>query len=449
MRSMAQQHVAFSPRGDAIKLLESHADECLLEGPVGTGKSYALIWKAHLAALKRPNVRILFVRKTLVSLTGSAVATYTSKVLTTATYGVRFHGGSQASPPAFRYPNGSLIMLGGMDKPSKVMSTEYDMICCFEATELSLADWESLITRLRNGAMPYQQIIADCNPDQPSHWLNQRASETSFDRFFSRHPDNPNLWDAHVGDWTEFGRLYVMQRLERLTGVRRKRLLEGKWVAAEGQVYEGWDPAVHVLTTDHLVASGVFTPDLALNRDVVRDVVAGVDWGFTNPGVLLVFAIDGDGRMILIRQVMRTRETIDWWIEQGQEVGRLFGVSRFVCDPAEPGFIQQFHRAGLRSVAANNEILPGIDALQQRLAIADDGRPRFFVWDSAQQHMDAEIRETGQPWSIEQEFTAYVWARGTGGLRTRERPVDDANHGMDAARYVSADLDLRTYTRYR
>ena len=44
------------------------------------------------------------------------------------------------------------------------MSTECDMISRQEATELELADWLALTTRLRNGVMPYQQLIADCNP---------------------------------------------------------------------------------------------------------------------------------------------------------------------------------------------------------------------------------------------------------------------------------------------
>ena len=37
---------------------------------------------------------------------------------------------------AYHYPNGSEVVVGGLDKPSKVMSTEYDLVYVQEAIEL-------------------------------------------------------------------------------------------------------------------------------------------------------------------------------------------------------------------------------------------------------------------------------------------------------------------------
>jgi phage terminase large subunit len=76
-------------------------------------------------------------------------------------------GASRRMRQAYHYPNGSEVVLGGLDKPSKVMSTEYDGIYVQEAIELYENDWESLTTRLRNGVVPFQQLIADTNPDAP------------------------------------------------------------------------------------------------------------------------------------------------------------------------------------------------------------------------------------------------------------------------------------------
>jgi hypothetical protein len=45
-------------------------------------------------------------------------------------------------------------MIGGMDKPTKIMSSEYDFIYVQEAIELTETDWENLTTRLRNGRCP-------------------------------------------------------------------------------------------------------------------------------------------------------------------------------------------------------------------------------------------------------------------------------------------------------
>ena len=66
-------------------------------------------------------------------------------------------------------PNNNVIVIGGMDKPSKIMSSDYDVICAFEATELNIEDYENLTTRLRNNKLAFQQIICDCNPGVPGH----------------------------------------------------------------------------------------------------------------------------------------------------------------------------------------------------------------------------------------------------------------------------------------
>lgn len=249
--ALDRRTVRYHPFGEAPRFLECRDKECLYEGPAGTGKSFCCLWKLHAAMLKYPGARALIVRKTLVSLTASALVTFTQRVLTTGNYGVTFFGGSKAEPAQFRYPNGSRIVVGGLDNPSKIMSSEYDIAYINESTELTENDWEAITTRLRFGVMPYQQIIADCNPSAPSHWLNQRANLGIITRFGSRHEDNPTLWDHTRGEWTDRGRDY-MEVLDRLTGVRYQRLRLGQWVAAEGQVYDAWDAEKHLVNLDWL-----------------------------------------------------------------------------------------------------------------------------------------------------------------------------------------------------
>jgi phage terminase large subunit len=115
-----------------------------------------------------------------------------------------------------------------MDKSTKIMSSEYDMIYVQEATELTEEDWESLTTRLRNGIMPYQQLMADCNPSHPQHWLKLRCDRGATLLLESRHEDNPSITPAYIA------------KLDALTGVMKLRLRYGRWAAAEGMVYESW-----------------------------------------------------------------------------------------------------------------------------------------------------------------------------------------------------------------
>jgi phage terminase large subunit len=176
-------------RGAVARAVECRDEEVLVSGPAGTGKTIGLLWKLHACALKYPGMRALMARKTGTSLTASALVSFQRYVLGAGKFGVRFFGGSKLKPAQFEYPNGSVIVVSGMDKPDKILSTEYDLAYINEATELTLNDWESLTGRMRNGVMPYQQIIADCNPSTPSHWLYQRVKSGLTRIFYSQHTD--------------------------------------------------------------------------------------------------------------------------------------------------------------------------------------------------------------------------------------------------------------------
>lgn len=157
-------------------------------------------------------------RRTHVSLHTSGMVTFREKVLHPGD-GVRFFGGSGEKPPAYQYPNGSESVVGGLDDPNKVLSSEYDGIFVQQCEELSEGDWETLTTRLRNKVLPFQQLVSDCNPGPPGHWIKRREARGLLRLFKSRHSDNPSLTAAELAV------------LDRLTGVRYKRLRLGLWVA--------------------------------------------------------------------------------------------------------------------------------------------------------------------------------------------------------------------------
>lgn len=428
--SVREVFVDYQPRGASRSVMTCRDKEVLIEGPAGTGKSYGNLQKLHLCAMKYAGMRGLIIRKTLESLKDSALNTFQERVLDDKD-GVVFYGGSKAKSAAFIYPNGSQILVGGMDKPTKLMSSEFDMVVVVEAIEFSENEIEMMTTRLRYGIMPYQQLLMDANPDAPSHWLNQRCNAKKTTRLLSRHEDNPSLWDARAGSWTVKGEAYIAT-LDALTGVRKDRLRYGRWVAAEGAVF-AFDRAVHIIDASPFV-------------DGVRpaSVGAAVDWGYTHPGVIQVGQIDGDKRIIVPRIVYRTHRTIDWWITEAQKLKTEFGIEWFVCDPSEPGYIEQFNQAGLNAFPAQNAILPGIDAVQQRLAVAGDGRTRLQFMADCLTDADEALSEAKKPLSTLDEFDVYVWDKGTANReRAKEKPVDANNHGMDVTRYLVMQVDFK------
>lgn len=432
----------YAPRGSAAEVFGRRDPEVLMSGAAGTGKSRACLEKINAAMIKYPGARALILRKTLVSLASSALKTWREDVVTEqlASGSLDYYGGSQEEPPQYRYDNGSRILVGGMDKPTKIMSTEYDLIYVQEATELTVTDWEFASTRLRNGRMPYQQLIADCNPDAPTHWLHERAAAGKLRMINCRHEDNPRLFDLLPDGTfrlTDYGRNY-MARLDALTGVRYLRLRLGQWVAAEGVIYDGFDPAVHIVDA---MPKGW--------QHWAR--YWSVDFGFTNPFVLQCWAEDPDGRLWLYRELYRTQRTVD---EHARDILRIVsedGTAAGRWREPRPQLIVADHDAenrerfereiGMSTRAARKAVLNGIELVQVRLRPAGDRRPRLFILRGALVEQDPLLIESRRPTSTLEEIGGYVWAPGPDGKPLKEQPLKINDHGMDAMRYIVAERD--------
>lgn len=411
----------YRAKGAARDLFYCTDREVLLAGPAGTGKSLSCLKKLDRNAIKYPGSRQLMVRKTRTSLTQTAQVTFEKQVIV-AGGTVRFHTTQQA----YLYPNGSKIIVGGLDKSSKVMSSEYDTIYVMEATELTESDWEDLTTRLRNGVIPHQQLIADCNPDAETHWLNIRCNAGKTTRLFSRHEDNPYLWDEQRGQWTERGQPY-MAILDSLSGVRYKRLRLGLWVAAEGQVYEGWDPAMHVVDP------------YEIPYQWPRYWV--IDFGFVHPFVWQAWAMKPDGELVMYREIYMTRRLVS---DHAKHIMHLAAgeprPTAIITDHDAEDRATLEAETGYATMAAIKNVSAGIQAVANRLRPAH-GIPRLAFMRDAIDERDKNLLASKLPTSTIEEFPSYVWNRSANRNRGEE-PVKEFDHGMDSLRYLTAYFDL-------
>lgn len=427
----------YRPRGAAAELLTNRRGEILLSGPAGTGKSRACLEKLLIVALKYPGMRGLIVRKTLASLASTGLTTWRSKVAVEVlkTREAYFYGGSSEESAQYRFKNGSTITIGGMDKPSKIMSSEYDVVYVQEATELNTDDWEAITTRLRNGVVPYQQLIADCNPDRPNHWLHERAKAGTTLMLESRHEDNPVLF-GHDGLVTPVGASYIAV-LDALTGVRYLRFRKGIWAAAEGLVYEDYDPAIHLIDQFEI-------PD-----DWDRYWV--IDFGFSNPFVLQWWAEDPDGRLYLYREIYMSQRLVEDHTKDAMSIVRnKLGEWRepkpvaVICDHDAEDRATFTRHTDLPTTPAKKAKTKGIQTTQARFKVQGDGKPRIFFMRDALVRRDQALVDSGKPTSTVDEITGYVWPKGKTGDKAEE-PVKEHDHGMDCVRYLSTHRDRSDY----
>jgi len=418
-------------RGASRDIFGMHDAQIVVNGPGGTGKSMAMLYKLHLVSLKYPGARSLIVRKTRRSLTESAMVTYQSKIRPELD-GVVWKSTTQH----YQFPNGSIIAVGGLDKPSKIMSSDWDMIYAQEATELEENDWESCAMRTNRpgGVMPYSQLLGDCNPGPPHHWLKQRANQGKTLMLESRHEDNPALYDEH-GLILPAGEKYLGV-LDALTGVRYARLRLGLWAAAEGTVYEeSWDRARNVVQP------------FAIPPEWPRYLI--VDFGFRpHPFVCLWAARDDNGRLFIYREIYKTKTLVEdhakeikklsrWGNEHGEPLPRAI-----ICDhDAEDRATLERH-LGMMTIPAQKNVSAGIQCVASRLRDAGDGKPLLLYFSNILTERDKELADLKKPTSTLEEYESYVWDRSNN-AKIGDRPVKDFDHGMDCTRYLCAYFDLQ------
>lgn len=417
----------FTPYGGAKKAFYSRAPEVIVSGPFDTGKTLSLLQKLNLLMALHDKSRALMIRKTYTSIVESAIVTWDKKVHRNqfeedaAGYPVKKIGGEH--PQAYKYPNGSRIVVGGLDKPGKTLSTEYDFVYVNQAEELTEDEWQ-VLTRAasgRAGNAPFSQVMGDCNPDVPEHWILKRGR---LELYESRHEENPDLFDQETGEITPEGRKRLAA-LDAMTGVRYKRGRLGQWVGREGQVYE-FDRAVHLIDR--------FEPP-----DNWR-WLAVVDFGYTNPFGFQLWALDPDDRLYLYREIYMTGRTV---ARHTKDIDDMVGGRRLLDIIADHDAEDRATLAehGYSTTAADKRMLVGIEKVQERLKPAGDGKPRLFIMRDALWEKDHTLEADRRPTCTEEEFPGYVWPERKAGRAADERPVKSDDHGMDEIRYAVMYLD--------
>lgn len=388
----------------------------LLTGAAGGGKSRLAAEKVNTYLSKYPGATGLVLRKAREYCNKSVVPFLRHTVI-----GDLSNVEYKKSDGLFQYNNGSILYIGGMKDQGQREAIRsigqggaLDIAWLEEANAFTIEDYEEVLPRMRGKAARWSQVILTTNPDDSYHWINTRliqGGEASV--YYSSYRQNPHLPQTYF------------DTMDKLTGIRRDRLRDGKWVRAEGVVYDEFEPKVHIV--DPITVTGRY--------------LAAVDWGFTNPGVIQVWFVDGDGRLFLVEEIYQTGKLISWWVAQAKRLHGQYGIEAFICDPAEPGNIEEFRVANLIATGADNRVKLGIQKVKNRLTAAADGKPRLYLCRGATLDLDQGLVNAYKPASTEQEFGSYVWPKGIDGKPIKEEPIDEHNHGLDCTRYITMYLD--------
>lgn len=410
----------FQVVGAHKKLWQTRAPRILIEGPSGTGKTRNELERINFLSWRYPRSRHLICRKTRASMSESVLVTWERDVHA-QTFDL-FGNIRRQNREVYRYPNGSCVVVGGLDKPERTYSSEYDTITVFEAVETTENEVEQLLRALRSGRMPFQQLVADCNPSHERHWLNVRADQGWFERHLTRHTDNPRYWTG--SDWTEDGKKFISS-LQALTGHRRLRLLEGRWASAEGVVYDEFDASRHVIDS------------MPIGWESWRKF-RSIDFGFNDPFVCQWWADSGEA-LYLYREVYMSGRIVQ---DHAEQIVRLTGdeVIDYTVADHDREDRETLHRYGVHTIPARKDIDRGIDSVKARLRVQANGKSRMYILRSSLLERDQRLAVKSRPTSTREEFDCFIWSQRRDG-DIRDRPVDRDNHGMDAMRYAVMSVD--------
>lgn len=336
-------------RGALAALYVCRDREVLVEGRAGTAKTTGILTYILDRCERFPGSRHLICRDSRADLTNSVLPTL-ERLMGDA------HPEVQRCKREHRHSyrwGGSSIELGGLDKPGKMFSTEYDTVYMAEATEVPSPDpWELFARAMRNNKTNHHIRIADCNPGAPGHWLNKRATPAADDlrdawktregynrlqhynhhqvrdvarypmrRLISVHPDNPGYWDAEKWDWTPQGREFLAT-LETMTGHNRERMLHGRWKVQQGAVFPEFDETRHVVP-------GPWEPPADW------PVFVGWDPGYDHPTAILWFAQGPNGCLYIFDEIYQGgMEVSDYCaLVRKRNAGRT--VQAYYADPQQ------------------------------------------------------------------------------------------------------------------
>ncbi|MHA7813250.1 MAG: hypothetical protein ACX94C_07670 [Phycisphaerales bacterium] len=435
--------------------------EWSLEGPAGTGKTYfegTLLEDLHQ---RYPRLRSVVIRKTRVSLTDSWMQVFEDDVLG-PDHPVLQRGPSRAHRSEYSWDvreGRSVTRVAGMDNPTRLFSTQYDVALVVEGIEFGEDDYQSLFRAMRNTGAPFKAMLVDTNPGNVTHFLNRRPDRpgSSMKRVLTKHWHNPAYVDPKTGKATPRGRQYF-KILDQLQGVMRKRLRDGLWCSAEGAIYE------HFSQDHHVFDPGEPTEDkpFGVNCPEYEYFMAAIDFGHLDATCLQVWGVTKERSTDMLGEWYGTKVGIEQLAQWVLEAHKEFDFVRCVADH-RPELIEFLNnrfgwRAGrdgnnlvMKAQKGKGSVEAGLYLVQEQMGNPAEGKPTQIRFSSrARRYTCPILKAASMPLGVVDEIPGYVWAEQKEDRPAKNQPDPGCvDHGCDAMRYLQTEVHVTKFGKDR
>lgn len=280
----------------------------------------------------------------------------------------------------------------------------------------------------------------NCNPDGPYHWFKVNWIDKStgylgkerveqIRKKAAEEEKDPGLKEILYLHFTMDDNLSLSEEIKAryrsmYIGVFFKRYILGLWAAAEGVIYDMFDPEKHVKNIKEffqILVNG--------NRYV------SCDYGTQNATVFLLWNKGIDGKWYCIREYYysgrdKGKQKTD--AEYADDLKKWLDGTRIkamIVDPSAASFIAELRKRGYKVIKANNDVLDGIRLVGMLLNL------EMLIFSSS-------CTETIK------EFASYIWDEKAA-EHGEDKPVKQHDHGCDAVRYFVSTVLSSKVARLR
>ena len=388
-------------------------------GGRGSGKTFSLCFEAIKQSLENPGTQGAIVASTFRSIDDFILPTITDELW--SALGIesgwdRFieSFNKVTKIATFKSENGgSRIYFRSADDPKELRGMNLGWFAIDEACKLNKLDtWRILLGTLRHKKGPWKAWVS--TTPRGFDWVWE---------LFARKKRNDYEWvRCSTEENIHNPPGYAESMKDSYKGKFLRQEVFGEFVAYEGMVY----PMVSQET--HHLSSPLAKGDQVQGGPSIdyKYALSGVDWGWTDPTVILTGIVGSDGFIHLVDEFYSSKAPKETINDVAVALRDKWGVLTYWCDPSGPDYIYDLKTVGLDARKAKNELDYGIAEVYNRL---DSGL--------------IKIDYNRCPHTIE-EFGMYRYDEDDSGAIMKTTPIDQDNHCMDALRYLIYSHRKRT-----
>ncbi len=372
---------------------ESNAKINIWEGAVRSGKTYISLWRFITELKEGPPGDYALITRTYDTFKRNILKMLEEMI------GIRDVGWRSGHRECHVF--GKTIHIIGADDEraeSKIRGPTFSGAYVDEVSIIPESVFRMLISRC---AMRGAKIFGTTNPDSPYHWLKKD--------FLDGNPDVKS-WQFKLDDNPELAEDDKEYLKRQYNGLWYQRFIEGKWVQAEGSVYEFFTEERCVINAPPSYTSSY---------------IVGVDYGTTNPCAFVLIGHDSnrfpnfwvESEYYFDSRIAQRQKTDTEYADDLQKFLEGHPIEAIYLDPSAVSFRMELQKRGVAKLyEANNEVLDGIHFM------------RNLLWNGT-------LKVCRGCTNVIKELQSYVWDAKSA-LTGIDKPKKVNDHALDAIRYA-------------